>query len=233
MGMGMDYCVIIPAWNAAATVLQTIASARAQSVPPRRIVVVDDGSTDDTAQIVAGAGADVVLMRQANSGPGSACMAAVRATGEALVALLDADDLWFPDKMERQIAVLSARPEVQLVSGAVRTFAPDDARHRPMIQTGMLRPTLVMRREVFDTVGPIEDMPGLRGDMLDWLARFRHAGLCAEELPDVVALRRVHRGSLSFGRDPLRDRGYIEVARRALMRRRAEGGGMSGSGDRA
>ncbi|AWB49163.1 glycosyltransferase family 2 protein [Gemmobacter aquarius] len=221
----MEYSVVIPAWNAASTLLQTIASARAQTVPPRRIVVVDDGSTDATAEVAAGAGA--VLIRQANAGPGSACMAGIAATDTPLVALLDADDLWFPDKMERQIAVLLARPEVEIVSGAVRTFASDDPLHRPMVQSGMLRPTLVIRRGVFDRIGPIEDMPGLRGDMLDWLARFRHAGLCAEELPDVVALRRVHRGSLSFGRDALRDRGYIEVARRALMRRRAmaEGGG--------
>lgn len=222
----MEYSVVIPAWNAASTLLQTIASARAQTVPPRRIVVVDDGSTDGTAEVAAGAGADVAVIRQANAGPGSACMAGVAESATPLVALLDADDLWFPDKMERQIAVLVARPEVGIVSGSMRTFAADDPSHRPVVQSGMLRPTLVIRRGVFDRIGPIEDMPGLRGDMLDWLARFRHAGLCAEELPDVVALRRVHRGSLSFGRDALRDRGYIEVARRALMRRRAmvEGG---------
>ncbi|MGC6401662.1 glycosyltransferase family 2 protein [Sphingomonas sp. FW199] len=101
--------VIIPAHNAARTLDQTLASARAQSYQSLEIIVVDDGSTDATAERVldhAARDPRVRLIRQANAGVASARNRAMAdATGD-YIAPLDADDLWHPEKIERQLRAL-------------------------------------------------------------------------------------------------------------------------------
>ncbi|RUY66189.1 glycosyltransferase family 2 protein, partial [Mesorhizobium sp. M7A.F.Ca.CA.001.05.1.1] len=84
-----------------------------------------------------------------------------------------------------------------------------------------------VRQEVVQSVGPIIDPPGGRGEMIDWIARVREAGFLLAMLDDVLALRRIRPGSLSYGRDPARDRGYIQVARLAMQRRAPNKAGSS------
>src|SRR5690349_17735421 len=96
------YSVIIPAFNAAATVGRAIDSAVSQTLPPVEVIVVDDGSRDDTFSAASKFGGNVKVIRQTNAGPGAARNRAVsESTGEWL-AFLDADDSWLPHKMERQ-----------------------------------------------------------------------------------------------------------------------------------
>ena len=80
-----DYAVVIPAYRAAGTLAHALDSVMAQTLPPRQVVVVDDGSPDgeDLARIVAGYRGKVVLVRQANAGPAAARNAGVRATSAA------------------------------------------------------------------------------------------------------------------------------------------------------
>jgi len=80
---------------------------------------------------------------------------------------------------------------------------------------------MTIRREVFLEIGEVVDPPGMRGEMIDWIARAREAGFLMKMLPEVLALRRVLRGSLSDGRDAVNDSGYLHIARAALLRRRA------------
>lgn len=83
---------------------------------------------------------------------------------------------------------------------------------------------MAIRRETADTIGPIRDPVGGRGEMVDWIARVREAGFRLDMLDDVLALRRIRPGSLSYGRD-IRDRGYLQVARQALLRRQQQSAG--------
>jgi glycosyltransferase involved in cell wall biosynthesis len=106
--------VIIPAYNAAAFILKTIAYVRAQTLPVAELIVVDDGSTDRTAELAAAAGARVI--RQANAGPSAARNAGLRAATQPWVAFLDADDTWQADKLERQWAALALCPEACAVA---------------------------------------------------------------------------------------------------------------------
>lgn len=215
-----DYTVIIPAYDAAVTIGESIASIRAQSRVPRRIIVVDDGSTDETAAIAAPY-ADVI--RQENAGPGAACNRGLVEVDTPFVAYLDADDLWLPEKAATQLAVFAATPSVAGVFARLRLFrhgmAPEpDA----PVREGWGRTTMMMRTEAVRATGPIYDpRSGGRGDMVDWIARAREMGFVLEMLPSVLALRRIIPGSMSFGRDD-RDVGYLDVARRALARRRAQ-----------
>jgi glycosyltransferase involved in cell wall biosynthesis len=101
--------VIIPAYNASAFIAETLASARAQTWPNLEIIVVDDGSTDDTAAIVEAAAATdprITLIRQANAGVAAARNRAITAAKGDYVAPLDADDLWHPENVEAQVEAL-------------------------------------------------------------------------------------------------------------------------------
>ncbi len=95
--------VVIPAFNALGTIDRAVRSALAQTFPPHEVIVVDDGSPDDTAAHIAQHYPSVRLLRKENAGPGIARNAgAAIATGEWL-AFLDADDAWLPGKLERQV----------------------------------------------------------------------------------------------------------------------------------
>ncbi len=99
-----EVSVLVAVHNGARFLAEALESARAQTLAPTEIIVVDDGSTDESAEIAAKHGATVI--RQANAGTAAAINAArAHATGE-LLALLDADDVWPHDKLVRQVEAL-------------------------------------------------------------------------------------------------------------------------------
>lgn len=105
--------VLIPAYNAQATLLQTLQSVERQSFGDFEVIVVDDGSRDDTARIgadFAARDARFRLVRQANAGTAAARNAALALARGEWIAPLDADDLWHPDKLARQVQCLKAAP---------------------------------------------------------------------------------------------------------------------------
>ena len=103
---------VIPTHNRAHLVPRAIRSALAALAPGDEVIVVDDGSTDETAAAVAAFGSQVRLLRQPQSGAGAARNAGLAAASGPLVAFLDDDDEWFPDKIELQRAFMERRPDV-------------------------------------------------------------------------------------------------------------------------
>lgn len=116
--------VIIPAYNAAWCVAKAIDSALAQTYALTEVLVVDDGSTDETATVVEAYGARVRLLRQANGGLSSARNLGIRNARGEYVAFLDADDYWLPAKLERQINLMRAHSDVGFCSTATRVETP-------------------------------------------------------------------------------------------------------------
>jgi glycosyltransferase involved in cell wall biosynthesis len=113
--MPLHVSVVIPAYNAARFLPEAIESIRRQSRAVHQIIVVDDGSKDDTAQVVAGLGPDVTYVHQTNAGVSAARNRGIQeATGD-IVAFLDADDRWLPGKVEKQLAVFERNPQTGLV----------------------------------------------------------------------------------------------------------------------
>ncbi len=104
----IDIAVVIPTFNRAHQIEATIQSVLDQSVPPAEIVVVDDGSTDDTESVVARFGARVSYVRQANAGVSAARNHGVALTKAPLVAFVDSDDLWASHKLAVQLTALEA-----------------------------------------------------------------------------------------------------------------------------
>ena len=114
----MKISVVIPAYNAARFLPRCLESVFAQTLKPLEVIVVDDGSTDNTAAVAEELGATV--LRRPNGGPGAARNAGIQFASGEWIALLDADDLWAAEKLERQAACI--RPETVLVYTGVRNF---------------------------------------------------------------------------------------------------------------
>lgn len=226
--MTLSYSVVIPAYNAAAHVGKAIASVLRQSVPADRIIVVDDGSTDGTAEIAGAAGDIVTVIRKPNGGPGSATTSGFAAVTTDLVATLDSDDIWLPAKMGQQIARLEAEPRLMAVFAKGRIFRdgePATAEAAGPVVDLWTRTTMVYRVGGMREIGEMRDFPGNLGELIDWLGRGRGLGHRHEMLDEVLALRRLRPGSLSDTRDRERRRGYLLAAKEALERRkRAEQG---------
>jgi glycosyltransferase involved in cell wall biosynthesis len=103
-------CVIIPMFNASSTIGKALDSLAQQTHLPDRVIVVDDGSTDNSAQIVERLSLpyELLLIRQNNQGPSAARNAGVFKANETLLAFLDADDYWFPEKLEKQVLLFQS-----------------------------------------------------------------------------------------------------------------------------
>lgn len=120
--------VVIPAYNAAWCVRRAVDSVLAQDYRDFELLVVDDGSTDDTASILAGYGDGLRVVSKPNGGLSSARNAGIAAAQGDYVGFLDADDWWLPAKLARQVELLEAQPELLFCSNTTQVFTPDGQR---------------------------------------------------------------------------------------------------------
>jgi glycosyltransferase involved in cell wall biosynthesis len=121
----MKISVVIPAYNAAPFLARCLESVFAQTLKPDEVIVVDDASSDNTASLAAELGAKVVS-RKINGGLSAARNSGIQAASSEWIALLDADDMWLPEKLERQAACI--RPETVLVYTGIRIFDDNGTR---------------------------------------------------------------------------------------------------------
>ena len=110
----MNISVIIPTWNRVDRLANALQSVFAQSRPPAEVIVVDDGSTDDTRRLVHSQFRDARYIYQQNKGVSSARNTGIQAASGDWIALLDSDDRWQPDKLEQQCEHLRARPDYKI-----------------------------------------------------------------------------------------------------------------------
>ncbi|TWT82761.1 UDP-Glc:alpha-D-GlcNAc-diphosphoundecaprenol beta-1,3-glucosyltransferase WfgD [Planctomycetes bacterium CA13] len=120
--------VIIPAYNAASTIRRSIDSVLAQTRPALEIIVVDDGSPDELAEVVQAYGPNVTLVHQVNSKTAAARNCGIGIARGDFVAFLDADDYWEPQKLEQQVAVLRKHPSVDVTAGRFYSQSPGEDR---------------------------------------------------------------------------------------------------------
>lgn len=181
--------VIIPTHNRAEFLARAIDSVLSQSYATLELIVVDDGSTDETPALLASYGENLTVLRQENRGPAAARNAGIRAARHPLLAFLDSDDQFAPDKLAQQVAAMEAQPDL-LISHTQETWFRNGrhlnqkkrhakeggnifARSLELCVVGMS--TVMTRRELFDRIGLFDESFPCCEDYELWLrASIRH-----------------------------------------------------------
>ncbi|MBI5650359.1 MAG: glycosyltransferase [Chloroflexi bacterium] len=202
--------VIIPCYNHAHYLGEAIQSARAQTYREVEIIVVDDGSTDHTAQVAAAFGESVRYIYQANAGLAAARNAGIRASTGEYIALLDADDLWHPEFLQTLAAILDRDPALgavycgsrfinargEVLPQVITRTVPANALHDALTGGEFFPPCAVLtRKSVFQRVGFFDETLSASEDWDMWLrvaAQFPFAGIS-----NVLALYRMHGNNMS------------------------------------
>ncbi len=199
---------IVPVYNGERFLSEALDSIFAQTYRPIEVIVVDDGSKDGTAKIVASYGEPIAYVRQANAGPAAARNRGVALANGAFIAFLDADDVWHREKLERQMARFVARPELELSLTHKKNFWEEErrdeearlkAQDHPFVDEhpGYACPMHLVRKSVFDRVGGFDESLRI-GEDTDWLSRTEEHDIVTEILPDVLVYRRMHNANLSL-----------------------------------
>jgi len=207
--------VIIPTFNCARFLDRAFRTVFAQTYKDYEIIVVDDGSTDETQHVIAQYEAKVHYLYQLNRGPASARNLALSAASGEFVAYLDADDMWYPHKLERQVAFLDAHKECGLVHGDMTVI---DAMDQPLylrfnqetqreIPSGhcvmvLLRwnhvqtPTVLERRDSIERAGKFDERLRIIEDGFHWIL-VAMAGIAFGYIDEPLAFYRRRADSLS------------------------------------
>jgi glycosyltransferase involved in cell wall biosynthesis len=228
--------VIIPAYNATGFVGDCLASVAGQRPPlSLEVIAVNDGSTDGTLEKLRSIDS-LTCLTQANLGPAAARNAGIRQARGDYIAFLDADDLWPPDKLRQQLALLERHPDAALCFGDCRQFTHDTERPRTLFEEGgygrpawgdsayvpdayaqLLRNnfittgSVVVRRRVLEAMGGFDESLRLVEDLELWLriARQHPVVYC----DTVCLLRRRHAGNTSREAEAM-SLAYLDVLRR-------------------
>jgi glycosyltransferase involved in cell wall biosynthesis len=213
--------VIVPVFNGAQYVGEAVNSILTQSYRPMEAIVVDDGSTDETARVLDEFGPRIRRAAQAHAGQSAARNLGVDLATGRYLAFLDADDVWPEEKLAAQVAILEEDPQCDLLFGHVEQFRQHGgAGSGPM--PGHLPGTLLVRRDTWLKVGPLRSDVKV-GEFLDWLARSREQGLRERMDGRVWLRRRIHGDNLGVReRDARGD--YVRLLKDAMDRRRRAGG---------
>jgi glycosyltransferase involved in cell wall biosynthesis len=132
--------VVIPVYNGGRTLVTALRSVFAQTYRDFEVIVVNDGSTDDTADRVSFWGGAVTYLAQPNGGPARARNAALARARGRFIAFLDADDVWFPSKLECQVAYFDEFPNAGLVHTATLVSAAPEAALLEAVDTPLTGP---------------------------------------------------------------------------------------------
>jgi glycosyltransferase involved in cell wall biosynthesis len=222
----MKVSVIIPVRDGAPYIASAIESVLGQTEPPAELLVIDDGSKDGTAAIVAQfSERGVRLIQQPPEGAAAARNRGVKLACHELLAFLDADDLWTSTKLEQQCAELRSDAALDMVFGYVRNFVSSDV--EPATRARLRCPeesvpgrhagTMLIRRESFERVGLFETEWAI-GEFLAWYSRAQLLGLREKILSTVLLKRRLH--SANQGILKRNERGaYVRILKKILDRR--------------
>jgi len=163
--------VIIPTYNRGWILKEAVDSVLSQEYPSYEVIVVDDGSTDDTAEILKSCASRIAVIRQANQGVSAARNRGVREASGNLIAFLDSDDLWLPGKLATQAAFFRAHPAIRIcqteetwvrngrrVNPKNRHKKPSGDIFEPSLELCLVSPSAVMmRRELFEEMGGFDE----------------------------------------------------------------------------
>lgn len=235
MSGDLKISVVIPAYNAQETLADALYSVLAQTSAAHEVIVVDDGSSDATAEVISNHDCPVTLIRQVNSGAAAALNNGISNAAGDWIAMLDADDLWAPGKLEAQERAIENMRGPGAVFGLVEAFEcpsyPPEAyanlQYIKGIVPGYLSGTMIAHRSLFNGPGRMFDETLRTGHFIEW---YRHQKANETEmvmLEELVLKRRIRPNTLSkrnAGSPDGLSKDYLEIARRALLEKRTRAG---------
>jgi glycosyltransferase involved in cell wall biosynthesis len=216
--------VIVPVHGGERFLAEALDSVEAQTHRPLETIVIDDGSPDSSAEIAA-ARDEVRLLRQRQMGVPAARNAGLAIAEGELIAFLDQDDVWHPRKLERQLALLRARPDVDIVFTKMEVVlmagTPRPVWCRPewlqVPPPAFIPSAWLVRRSAFERIG-VFDTSFSSGCDTDWLARAGEAGLRNETLDDPLVRWRVHGANGSYDTATVRREMFAILRRNVALR---------------
>jgi glycosyltransferase involved in cell wall biosynthesis len=195
--------VIVPVKNGERFLASAINSVLEQDYRPLEIIVVDGSSTDNTAKI-ARSFKHVRSFRQSGRGLADAWNVGIEAAKGELIAFLDHDDLWAPNKLSTQVGYLVNHPEIQYTIARVKFFLEEG--HTIPIgfkkelldkdQLGRIPGTLVARKHLFDSIGRFSTDLTIAADV-DWFVRAKDKNTSMAVINEVLLYKRIHSANLS------------------------------------
>jgi len=222
--------VIIPVYNSERYLSEAIESVLVQTYRPIEIIVVDDGSTDSSADIAKGFHDAICYVFQPNSGPSVARNAGLKIATGSIISFIDADDVWSTDKLSRQIKQMDSNLSAEIVLGHLQFLlyqnsdgkcgwtVSSDPRLALNLGAG------IFRKSAFEKVGLFDET--LRyGDDWDWFMRARELGLHILIDKEVTLFYRRHKHNLS-NQKKMGDASIIRVFKNSLDRRRLKSGSV-------
>jgi glycosyltransferase involved in cell wall biosynthesis len=228
MTNGRSVSVVIPVYNGARYVGEAIESVLRQSARATEVLVVDDGSADDTARVVRAFEPHVRYHLQANQGAAAARNTGIGLTTGRFLAFLDADDRWHVDKLAKQLAAVDSRPQVDMVFCLVDEFVSPDSE---LARTGgaqarksfpaYLPSGLLAKRRAFERAGLFATSFGV-GEFIDWYARAMDVGLEGVVVPAPLLERRIHDANQGATKRDSYGAEYLKILKKTLDRRRAK-----------
>lgn len=207
--------VIMPVYNGARWLPDSLGSIRRQGVAGLELIVVDDGSTDGSAETVVRLAPEARCLRQENRGPSAARNAGLALARADLIAFLDHDDVWPENSLSVRLRALQAAPAVFFVVGRTR-FLGGAAGVEPWVSPNL--GAGLYRRSLFTRLGGFNEQSRLTDDV-EWALRLREAGLAYLTLSEVTLHYRRDTGGVTHGRS-WRDAELLATLRDSLARRR-------------
>lgn len=192
---------IVPVYNGERFLSEALDSVLGQTYRPLEVLLSDDGSTDGTPKIAARYSKQIRYLRHANAGPAAARNRGLELAEGDFVALLDADDLWHPEKLQRQMDQFQEIPDLDICVTCFQNFwtsemaeAEKHQHNHPLLKPwpGYAVPTMLARRYVFtDKVG-LYDEQVRHGENTEWFLRAAEQNVHIELLRDVLVRRRLY-----------------------------------------
>jgi glycosyltransferase involved in cell wall biosynthesis len=221
--------VIIPVFNGEKFIADAIQSVLKQDYKPLEIIVVDDGSTDKTAQVVKNFAQNITYLYQENAGISASRNKGLEHANGELIAFIDADDIWTPTKLAVQLRCLQSSPDAEIAWGFLlkTPFHKMDELYLLDLETqkGLFSTqlgTMLIKKQVFEKIGCFDLEMQLAED-LDWINRMREVGTIVELHNNIVQFNRWHGQNITS--DKQRANSFmLKAYKKSLDRRRRSGG---------
>lgn len=219
--------VIVPTYNAQEYIVEAIESILAQSYDPLEIIIIDDGSTDNTEKILIPYLDRIHYVFQKNAGPAAARNLGIKMACGEFIAFADADDLWPDDKLIHQLEPMLSNIKLEIVVGQQKVQYLDNAQEilhgdelilEPQISQGM--PVTVARKSTFEKIGYFDESL-LYFEDWDWHLRARERALNILALENIVNIHRRHATNMTHDMRKM-NRYVLQLFRKALARRRED-----------